>query len=197
MAVQASRRQKRQAKKVKEASRKRAITESNIGRVQFGRSISSIEWGVLVHQSNVPLSYLHHDDVDRTKEEMAKLTQEGILSSVKRRKDGSFIIIECPQSFDTAQEAYEDGLVEPLDIILNGGLPAHTKHLGFVVCNGNGMFISPDGVGLTEVPKHALMFSGQFDAHECANRFERGFVSMVFDTGNDVVLAVVMPGGST
>lgn len=45
MAVQASRRQKRQAKKVKEASRKRAITESNIGRVQFGRSISSIEWG--------------------------------------------------------------------------------------------------------------------------------------------------------
>lgn len=42
MAVQASRRQKRQAKKVKEASRKRAITESNIGRVQFGRSI----WGV-------------------------------------------------------------------------------------------------------------------------------------------------------
>ncbi|HFI9381255.1 TPA: hypothetical protein ACGSTL_001410 [Vibrio parahaemolyticus] len=194
MTAKTSKQLKRLAKKKKVASRKRAASLARIGRVQFGRKLSSAEWGVLVHKANVPLSKLHPDDFDKTKEEMAKLSEEGILASVKMREDGSFLIIETPQPFDTAVEAYEDGLVDPLDIMVDGGLPAQTKYLGFVVCNGDGKFISPDGVDLTEAPEKALMFEDQMAAHERANTIERGFVSMVFDTGANVVLAVVMPG---
>ncbi|MDF4421657.1 hypothetical protein [Vibrio parahaemolyticus] len=194
MTAKRSKQQKRQSKKKKEALKKHSVTQSRIGRVQFGRKLSSAEWGLLVHKANVPLSKLHPDDVEKTKEEIAKLSEEGILASVKKREDGSLLIIENPEPFDTAEEAYEDGLVDPLDIMVNGDLPTHTKYLGFVVCNGNGKFIAPDGESLTEVPEKARMFDDQTEAHELANTIDRGFVSMVFDTGANVVLAVVMPG---
>ncbi|MEF1300464.1 hypothetical protein QTO17_00850 [Vibrio owensii] len=122
MTAKRSKQQKRQSKKKKEALKKHSVTQSRIGRVQFGRKLSSAEWGLLVHKANVPLSKLHPDDVEKTKEEIAKLSEEGILASVKKREDGSLLIIENPEPFDTAEEAYEDGLVDPLDIMVNGDL---------------------------------------------------------------------------
>ncbi|CAK2842786.1 conserved hypothetical protein [Vibrio crassostreae] len=193
MTKTASKDQKRKQKKKQKAAKKNMEINQRRGRVVFGCNILQGEWGILVHQADVPMEKLHPQDKDQVISELAKMKDDGVLASVKRRSDGSFAIVHSPERFDTADIAYEDGEVDPADVMADNDLHQYTKFLGFVVCNGNGMFVAPDGETFTNVPEKAYLFEEIPPADQKAQEYERGFTSMLFDTGHNIILAVVKP----
>lgn len=184
---------KRQAKFKKSNSKKNANKQARIGRFLATRKIVFAEWGELVHEANVPLSKLHSEDVQSALDALAAREAEGVKASIKKRSDGSFVLVDYPARFETADIAYEDGSVDPLDIIQDNGLPEHTEWLGYTVCNGDGMHMAKDQSSLVAKPEDGHLTFELEESDKLAGKFENGFSSMVFDTGNNILLAVVKP----
>lgn len=183
---------KRKAKKKKLAKIKSLKLNQMSGRLDTTSTIYEAEWGILVHQPSLSVDDLHPLDKDKANELIRQIEGSGERATIKRRKGGSYVILECPQTFATADVAYEDGLVDPIDIIIENDLPTITKFLGFVVCDGNGKFLAKDGDHIT-VPERAYMFESIPDADKVAQTYDFGFTTMLFEIGSTVITAVVKP----
>ncbi|MGL1337438.1 hypothetical protein ACSTJQ_12715 [Vibrio parahaemolyticus] len=183
---------KRKAKKKKLAKSKSLKLHQMSGRLDTTSTIYEAEWGILVHQPSLSVDDLHPLDKGKACELIRQIEDSGERATIKRRKGGSYVILECPQTFETADVAYDDGLVDPIDIIIENDLPATTKFLGFVVCDGDGKFLANDGGHIT-VPERAYMFESIPDADKVAQTYDYGFTTMVFEIGSTIITAVVKP----
>ena len=100
---------------------KKAKLISKQGRVIFRETLPAIEWANLVHRPNVSIAIIHPDDKQQAAYEIERRAIKGINSSIKERTDKTLAIVNTPAALSTAEHAYEDGLIDPLDVIVNNG----------------------------------------------------------------------------
>lgn len=173
---------------------KKAKLISKQGRVIFRETLPAIEWANLVHSPNVSIAKIHPDDRQQAAYEIERRAIKGINSSIKERTDKTLAIVNTPAALSTAEHAYEDGLIDPLDVIVNNGLPDSTNFDGYIICNGNGGFLCENG-NTKEDPREAFAYSDQMKAQEKCTNQPQHFVSMLFTdsiTGK-YALAVTQP----
>lgn len=193
MSTKLTRTQKRIKKAKAKLIKARNKAQEIAGRIQFKCSISSEEWGNLIHNKSVKYCDINANDIYPLKCALLDLEDKGIHATVKERQNGSLVIVNTPAALNSAEDAYDDGLLDPLDIMSNSGMPESTEFLGFTICDCDGKFLGNDGVSFVAKNAGWMLLSDQLDAEKLCSTFKSSFVSMAFKNNNNIALAVVQP----
>lgn len=63
------------------------------GRLQMQKRLNPTQMRKLMETPEVSLSQLHEEDIDVARQRIAELTRKGKTASIRRRENGSFVIV--------------------------------------------------------------------------------------------------------
>lgn len=69
------------------------IDRFQCGRLQMQKRLNPTQMRKLMETPEVSLSQLHEEDIDVARQRIVELTRKGKTASIRRRKNGSFVIV--------------------------------------------------------------------------------------------------------